>query len=54
MTQKVIMLDSSSTLLHPIVSVPKTQGNIGNLLHRDPDEEFEGIPVPFLHQPHLN
>ena len=53
-TEKVIMFDSSSTPLLLHVSVPKTQGCIGNLLHRDPDEEFEGIPILLLHYSRLN
>ena len=44
-TQKVVMLDSSSTPLPPPVAVLNVQGCTGNLLHRDPDGEFEGILV---------
>jgi len=54
MTQKVIMFDSSSTPLFLCVSAPKTQGCIENLLYRDPDEEFEGIPILLLHYSRLN
>ena len=39
------MFDSSSTLLPPLASVLNAQGCIENLLHRDPDGEFEGTPV---------
>ena len=47
------MFDSSSTLLLPLVAVLNTQGRTDNLLHRDPDGEFEGIPV-LLHDSRLN
>ena len=53
-TQKVVMFDSSSTQLLSYVSVPKTQGSTENLLHRDPDEEFEGIPIPLLRYSRLS
>lgn len=53
-TQKVIMFDSSSMPLFLYVSAPKTQGCIENLLYRDPDEEFEGIPILLLHHSRLN
>jgi hypothetical protein len=43
-TQKVIMFDSSSMSSLPIYALT-TQGCLENLLHRDPDEEFEGIPI---------
>ena len=49
MTQKVIMFDSSSAPFLLYIPVPKTQGRIENLLYRDPDEEFEGIPILLLH-----
>jgi NADH dehydrogenase [ubiquinone] 1 alpha subcomplex assembly factor 5 len=48
-TQKVVMFDSSSMSLALFVYVLVAQGRIGNLLHRDPDEEFEGIPIISLH-----
>ena len=44
-TQKVVMLDSSSASLLFSVPVQKTQECIEGLLYRDPDEEFEGIPI---------
>jgi len=52
--QKVIMFDSSSAPLLLYVSVPKTQGCIENLLHRDLDEEFEGILIFLLHYSRLS
>jgi NADH dehydrogenase [ubiquinone] 1 alpha subcomplex assembly factor 5 len=52
-TQKVIMFDSSSAPLLFWFSWLKTQGCIENLLYRDPDEEFEGIPILLLHYSYL-
>jgi hypothetical protein len=38
------MFDSSSMQLHMFTLELITQGCTENLLHRDPDEEFEGVP----------
>ena len=48
------MFDSSSGLFSLLVFLLKTQGCTENLLHRDPDEEFEGTPIISLGYSHLN
>ena len=52
-TQKVVMFDSSSMLIPPLVVVLNAQECVENLLHRDPDGRFEGTPV-LLHYSRLS
>jgi hypothetical protein len=44
------MLDSSSMQSHDFILELITQGRTENLLHRDPDEEFEGVPFLIPHR----
>lgn len=47
--RKVVMFDSSSMTSSLFVGMLNAQGRVENLLYRDPDEEFEGIPILLLH-----